>query len=136
MEQFYYTIQPGEYLSLIAKKLYDKIDLWPAIYKLNQDKIGDNPDKVSAGMVLTLPRMLNDMLKDKNLVSKTPMPKQFSAEPKSDTAKEYKIALPESEYQKVMKKVGPSKATGFLLSMAAGAAIGAFIRSGSQKNSS
>lgn len=48
-----YTIQPGDYLSNISD-MFDLAD-WMQIYELNTDLIGDDPNLIYPGEVLTLP---------------------------------------------------------------------------------
>lgn len=42
----FYMVQPGDFLSLIAKNEYGKIAMWKMIYKWNRKKIGPNPDLI------------------------------------------------------------------------------------------
>lgn len=49
-----YTVQPGDTLSEIAAKLHTPGG-WEAIYSLNRDMIGPNPNLISPGEVLKLP---------------------------------------------------------------------------------
>src|ERR1700722_4370188 len=53
-DQQTYTVQPGDTLSGIAAKLHTPGG-WGAIFALNQDVIGPNPDLISPGEVLKLP---------------------------------------------------------------------------------
>jgi LysM repeat protein len=48
-------IQPGDYLWKIAKQKLGDANRWPEIYTLNKDVIGDNPNLLQPGQVLTLP---------------------------------------------------------------------------------
>lgn len=50
-----YQVQPGESLSMIAERLYDSPAIWERLHAENLDVIGDSPDAMRAGMVLTLP---------------------------------------------------------------------------------
>ena len=50
-----YQVQPGENLSMIAARLYDDPALWERLHAENLDLIGESPDAMRAGMVLTLP---------------------------------------------------------------------------------
>jgi serralysin len=52
-----YTVQPGDFLSAIAQKFYgDGSEAsWCKIYDANQDTIGPDPTKLTAGMVLVIP---------------------------------------------------------------------------------
>ncbi|WP_078901114.1 transglycosylase family protein [Actinacidiphila yeochonensis] len=52
-ERLVHTVQPGETLGGIAE-LYDTHGGWPALYSLNRSLIGDDPDMVEPGMVLTV----------------------------------------------------------------------------------
>jgi nucleoid-associated protein YgaU len=49
-----YTVQPGDTLSGIAAKFHTPGG-WQAIFSLNRDVIGPNPDLISVGQVLKLP---------------------------------------------------------------------------------
>lgn len=49
-----YTVEKGDSLSKIAKKVYGKASLWRKIYEANQDHIKD-PDLIYPGQVLRLP---------------------------------------------------------------------------------
>ena len=51
-----YTVQSGDSLSKIAKKLYGDANSWHKLYEANKDKIGDNPDLIRLGQRLTVPR--------------------------------------------------------------------------------
>jgi nucleoid-associated protein YgaU len=53
-DQRTYTVQPGDTLSGIAAKLHTPGG-WQAIFELNQDAIGPNPDLISPGEILKLP---------------------------------------------------------------------------------
>lgn len=48
-----YTVKKGDTLWMIAKKQNGNSD-WKSIYKANKSTIGDNPNKITEGMVLTL----------------------------------------------------------------------------------
>lgn len=48
------TVRPGESLNSIARRIYGSGTMWPAIYRLNRDKLHD-PDELRPGMVLKLP---------------------------------------------------------------------------------
>jgi nucleoid-associated protein YgaU len=50
-----YTVKDGDTLSNIAQKFYGDPDLYHKIYEANKDVIGDNPDLIKKGMVLTIP---------------------------------------------------------------------------------
>jgi len=49
-----YTVQSGDSLSKIAKRVYGDANKWHAIFDANRDKI-KNPDLIHPGQVLTLP---------------------------------------------------------------------------------
>jgi LysM repeat protein len=49
-----YVVQPGDSLSLIAKKVYGDYSLWPVIFEANRDKISD-PSLIRVGMELLIP---------------------------------------------------------------------------------
>lgn len=52
-----HTVESGETLSGIAMKYYGSADRddWMAIYEVNKDVIGDNPNLIKPGQVLTIP---------------------------------------------------------------------------------
>ena len=49
-----YTVQSGDSLSKIAKRVYGDANKWHTIFDANRDKI-KNPDLIHPGQVLTLP---------------------------------------------------------------------------------
>ena len=49
-----YTVQSGDSLSKIAKRVYGDANKWHTIFDANRDKI-QNPDLIHPGQVLTLP---------------------------------------------------------------------------------
>jgi len=49
-----YTVQSGDSLSKIAKRVYGDANKWHTIFAANRDKIS-NPDLIHPGQVLTLP---------------------------------------------------------------------------------
>ena len=49
-----YTVQSGDSLSKIAKRVYGDANKWHTIFDANLDKIS-NPDLIHPGQVLTLP---------------------------------------------------------------------------------
>lgn len=49
-----YTVQSGDYLKKIAKDFYGDESKWQQIYNLNKAVIGNNPNLIQIGMVLTL----------------------------------------------------------------------------------
>ena len=49
-----YTVQSGDSLSKIAKRVYGDANKWHTIYEANRDTI-KNPDLIHPGQVLTLP---------------------------------------------------------------------------------
>ena len=49
-----YTVQPGDSLSKIAKKLYGEADRWKEIWEANRAKI-PNPDLIHPGLELQIP---------------------------------------------------------------------------------
>ena len=51
-----YTVEKGDSLSKIAKRVYGKASLWRAIYEANKDNIKD-PDLIYPGQVLRLPEL-------------------------------------------------------------------------------
>jgi LysM repeat protein len=50
-----YTVQTGDCLWGIAQKLLGNGNLWPAIYKANQEKIGSDPNLIYTDTVLEIP---------------------------------------------------------------------------------
>lgn len=50
-----YTVAEGDTLATIAERFYGDPSLWRRIYDANQSAIGDNPDNVRVGTVLTIP---------------------------------------------------------------------------------
>lgn len=52
-----YTVASGDSLSAIAKKFYDDANQWPAIWKANKETIGDDPNRIRPGQVLTIPKI-------------------------------------------------------------------------------
>jgi LysM repeat protein len=50
-----YTVQPGDTLSAIAKKLLGSADDYMAIFNANKDQLSD-PDKIKPGQVLRIPQ--------------------------------------------------------------------------------
>jgi nucleoid-associated protein YgaU len=50
-----YTVQSGDSLSLIAKRLLGDMKRWPELFSLNKDVIGQDPDRIFPGQVLKLP---------------------------------------------------------------------------------
>lgn len=49
-----YRVHDGDTLSSIAQQQTGSPD-YAAIYELNKDLIGDNPNNITAGMILTIP---------------------------------------------------------------------------------
>ena len=49
-----YTVQPGDSLSKIAKKIYGDANRWKEIWEANQAKI-PNPDLIHPGLELQIP---------------------------------------------------------------------------------
>lgn len=52
-----YTVVKGDSLSKIAKAEYGRFDKWRMIYEANRAMIGDNPDLIKPGQVLTIPEV-------------------------------------------------------------------------------
>ena len=50
-----YTVVSGDTLWAIAKKHLGEGKRWPEIYDKNKAVIGDNPDRIKPGQVLTIP---------------------------------------------------------------------------------
>jgi len=55
LDSKHYKVQPGDSLQKIAAKLYGASDKWEKIYDLNKSKIGADPHRIKAEMVLALP---------------------------------------------------------------------------------
>lgn len=51
-----HTVNKGDTLSSIALLYYGKSNQWQSIYRANKHVIGNNPDHLNVGQVLTLPR--------------------------------------------------------------------------------
>jgi nucleoid-associated protein YgaU len=49
-----YTVQPGDTLSIIAKRIYGDAGQYMKIFNANKDKLSD-PDKIQAGQELVIP---------------------------------------------------------------------------------
>ena len=52
-----YTVVSGDSLSKIAKNHYGDAAKWHQIYDANKAVIGNNPDLIEVGQVLTLPSL-------------------------------------------------------------------------------
>lgn len=52
-----YTVVSGDSLSKIAKNHYGDAAKWKQIYEANKALIGNNPDLIQVGQVLTLPSL-------------------------------------------------------------------------------
>ena len=52
-----YTVVSGDSLSKIAKTHYGDAAKWHQIYEANKALIGNNPDHIEVGQVLTLPSL-------------------------------------------------------------------------------
>lgn len=50
-----YTVKAGDSLSKIAKAVYGDAKKWKQIYEANKAVIGNNPDLIKPGQVLTIP---------------------------------------------------------------------------------
>lgn len=50
-----YKVQAGDTLSGISSKLYGKSSMWKQLYAANKSKIGADPTRLRAGMVLQVP---------------------------------------------------------------------------------
>ncbi len=50
-----YTVVKGDSLSRIAKSMYGNANKWRMIYDANKAVIGNNPDLIKPGQVLTIP---------------------------------------------------------------------------------
>lgn len=54
-----YTIEQGDTLSAIARRVYGKASYWQQIFQANRDTL-DNPDRIFPGQVITLPEIEED----------------------------------------------------------------------------
>ena len=52
-----YTVVSGDSLSKIAKHHYGDASKWHQIYEANKTTIGNDPDHIEVGQVLTLPKL-------------------------------------------------------------------------------
>jgi nucleoid-associated protein YgaU len=50
-----YTVVPGDSLSKIAKNLLGSANRWSELYEANRAVVGDNPNLIKPGQVLTIP---------------------------------------------------------------------------------
>jgi nucleoid-associated protein YgaU len=51
-----YTVEAGDTLRSIAQQVYGDPAQWPRIYDANRETIGPDPDSLSAGTRLSIPR--------------------------------------------------------------------------------
>ncbi len=51
-----YTVRPGDSLSKIAKALMGDAKKWRALYEANKEVVGANPDLISPGQILKIPK--------------------------------------------------------------------------------
>lgn len=51
-----YKVQPGDYLVKIAQEVYGNGHKWRKLYEANRQVIGDNPNLILPGQVLTIPK--------------------------------------------------------------------------------
>lgn len=51
-----YTVEAGDTLRSIAQQVYGDAAQWPRIYDANRQVIGSDPDTLSAGTTLRVPR--------------------------------------------------------------------------------
>lgn len=56
-----YTVQQGDTLSSIAQKVYGDSGRWHEIYIANTQVIGNNPNVLSAGKALFIPKIVQSM---------------------------------------------------------------------------
>lgn len=50
-----YLVRSGDNLSSIARQFYGDASLWRVIFNANRGELGNNPDRLQAGMKLTIP---------------------------------------------------------------------------------
>lgn len=50
-----YLVRSGDNLSSIARQFYGDATLWRVIFNANRNELGNNPDRLQAGMKLTIP---------------------------------------------------------------------------------
>jgi hypothetical protein len=53
----HHVVQPGDWLSKLAKQYYGDMYKWPVIYEANRDLIGSNPDVLQPGQRLLIPEL-------------------------------------------------------------------------------
>jgi LysM repeat protein len=58
-----HTVQPGDWLSKIAKTYYGNMYKWPLIYEANRKTIGANPNLIKPGQQLVIPTLPKVMLR-------------------------------------------------------------------------
>jgi nucleoid-associated protein YgaU len=51
----HHVVQPGDWLSKLAKHYYGDMYKWPIIHEANRDIIGSNPDQIKPGQKLVIP---------------------------------------------------------------------------------
>ena len=76
-----YEVGVGDTLSLISGKFYGDIHKWPLIYKNNKSEIGNKPDIIKVGTILTIPpaeewENMSQSIKDR-IYSKSKFYKKF-----------------------------------------------------------
>ncbi len=71
-----YTTKPNEDLGSIARKF--GIPSWKYLYKINKDKIGDNPDLLKEGIVLKIPQW-DSTCGDEKIKAKGAEPLKYTA---------------------------------------------------------
>jgi hypothetical protein len=52
-----YTVRRGDWLSTIAERLLGNLNRWEELYKLNRDVIGPDPNLITRGQLLRIPRV-------------------------------------------------------------------------------
>lgn len=57
-----YTVKQGDTLQKIARRIWGASSLWRQIYQGNITAIGNNPNKISVGDVLTIPTLTQDAI--------------------------------------------------------------------------
>ncbi len=58
-----YTVKAGDYLTNIARRVYQEPDSYKLIYDSNLEAIGEDPEFICPGLVLEIPCVENDVIK-------------------------------------------------------------------------
>jgi nucleoid-associated protein YgaU len=52
-----YTVVSGDSLSLISKKFWGDLMLWPILYDANRQTVGSDPNRIEIGQRLSIPNI-------------------------------------------------------------------------------